>query len=61
MDETSPYNKLEIKEGVYKVIIQGDSIVPDVTFDIEYKKGQPGDAGIISFDFIEDTERTENA
>ena len=51
--------KLKIEEGAYKVTIQGNSIIQDNTIDVVYKKGQPEDAKILSFNFIEDTERTE--
>ena len=51
--------KLKIEEGVYKVTIQGNSIIQDNTIDVVYKKGNPEDAKILSFNFIEDTERTE--
>ena len=51
--------KLKIEEGAYKVTIQGNSIIQDNTIDVVYKKGNPEDAKILSFNFIEDTERTE--
>lgn len=51
--------KLKIEEGTYKVTIQGNSIIQDNTIDVVYKKGNPEDAKILSFNFIEDTERTE--
>ena len=51
--------KLKIEEGAYKVTIQGNSVIQDNTIDVVYKKGQPEDAKILSFNFIEDTERTE--
>lgn len=51
--------KLKIEEGSYKVIIQGMLGMKDYTQDVVYKKGQPEDAKILSFNFIEDTERTE--
>lgn len=51
--------KLKIDEGAYKVTIQGNSIIPNTTSNVVYKKGQPEDARIISFNFTERTERTE--
>ena len=51
--------KLKIEEGAYKVTIQGNSIIQDNTIDVVYKKGNPEDAKILSFNFIEDAERTE--
>lgn len=51
--------KLKIEEGAYKVTIQGNSIIQGNTIDVVYKKGNPEDAKILSFNFIQDTERTK--
>ena len=58
MNETLA-QQMKLEDGVYKVTIQGNSIIQDNTIDVVYKKGNPGDAKILSFNFIEDTERTE--
>ena len=59
MSEKSSSHKVKVEEGSYKVTIQGNSIIQDNTIDVVYKKGNPEDAKILSFNFIEDTERTE--
>lgn len=50
--------KLKIEEGIYKVTIQGNSIIQDNTIDVLYKKGNPEDAKILSINI---TERNKNA
>lgn len=45
---------LKIKEGSYKVTIQGSLVgMKDYTTDVVYKKGKPEDAKILSINITE--------